>query len=52
MNATIQSNSYSGIQFRVDELCEACGIHGTNEKRIEILAMKPERKVPGRPRCM
>lgn len=39
------------VQIRVDELCEAGGIHETNEKCIQILAVKPERKVPGRPRC-
>jgi len=51
MNATTQSNSHCGIQIRVDDVCEACGIHGTNEKCIQSLAMKPERKFPGRPRC-
>ena len=51
MNATIQSNSHCGTQISDDEVYEACGIRGTNEKCFQILAMQPERKVPGRPRC-
>jgi hypothetical protein len=39
MNATVQNNSHCGIQIKSDEVRGTSGIHGTNEKCIQILAM-------------